>query len=216
VRKKTSFSNQGERFLHEIVAQRDIHEEQAKGIVGWFYCSYIKETIKFVKKTGGLILDAGCGDGIIFKNEDIKPIQLDISATRLKRAKKYNDLLICGDAYSLPFKDGAFDLVLVVAVLEHTAEPRRILVEAHRVLKLNGFLIVLIPNDLNMTIGRLLLFKWPPRYPDHLTFITPKRLYQWTKEYFSISVSYPLPFRKISFWFNMYYFAIMKKIIHYK
>ncbi len=214
LKKTIQVSNQSERVLHEIVAQRNSHEDQTKGIVGWFYRFYIQEIIKFIKKKQGLILDVGCGEGIIFKEADIKTIQLDVSLTRLKRAKKYNNLLVCADAYSLPFKDNTFDSVLLVAVLEHTSEPWEILVVSYRVLKPNGSLVVVIPNDINMSIGRLLLGKWPPRYPGHFTFITPKLLSQWIKGYFSISVSYPLPFRRISFWLNMYYFAIMKKVIH--
>ena len=69
--------------------------------------------------------------------------------------------------------------VLLVAVLEHTREPWRVLAEAQRVLKPGGRVIMVVPNDATMSVGRLLLRKFPIRYPDHLTFTTPGRMRRW-------------------------------------
>lgn len=211
-KRKVHLSRYEERYLHEIVAQRETHDDQTRGIVGWFYRFYKRETVNFVKNTAGSVLEVGCGDGTLFQHTNITPFGLDISLTRLRRAKRFRDLLVCADAYALPFKDATFDSVLLVALLEHTNEPRKILVDSHRVLKADGDLVIVIPNDILMSIGRVLLGKWPPRYPDHLTFITPKRLRRWTKGYFSVSIAYPLVFKKLSFYINLYYFTIMKKL----
>ena len=59
--------------------------------------------------------------------------------------------------------------VLLVAVLEHTREPWRLLAEARRVLKPGGKVVIVVPNDLTMSAGRLLLAKFPDslsRSPD--------------------------------------------------
>ena len=64
--------------------------------------------------------------------------------------------------------------MLLVAVLEHTREPGAMLAEARRVLKPGGRAIMVVPNDVTMSAGRLLLRKFPIRYPDHLTFTTPR------------------------------------------
>ena len=48
----------------------------------------------------------------------------------------------------------------MIALLEHTTDPGRILKETHRVLKPGGRTAVLIPNDINMSAGRVLLGKW--------------------------------------------------------
>jgi len=45
--------------------------------------------------------------------------------------------LLC-DAHQLPFADGAFDGVIVQAVLEHVIDPQRCVSEVHRVLAENG------------------------------------------------------------------------------
>lgn len=209
--KKTNLTLKEEQILHEEVAQQDSHEDQTKGIVGWFYRLYITETLRFVKKHGPLVLDIGSGEGVIFKSGEVKPVQLDVSWTRLERSRKHNDQLVCADAYSIPFKDNTFDAVLLIAVLEHTSQPPRILDEVHRILKPGGHLALLIPNDIQMSLGRVLLGKWPPRYPDHLSFITPGRIVKWTSARFAIVECFPLPFRRFSFWLNMYYFASLKK-----
>jgi SAM-dependent methyltransferase len=201
-----------ERVLHEEVAHLDTHEAQTHGIVGLFYKLYITETINFVRNKGGRVLDIGSGEGMIFKDSGLRPIQLDISPTRLQRAKQYNSLLVCADAYAMPFKDEVFDIVLLVAMLEHVSTPKDVLTEAQRVLRGGGHSVIVVPNDLNMSLGRLLLRKWPPRYPDHLTFFTPARLAHWARDASLAVISgFPMPFRSLSFWLNMYYFAILEK-----
>src|SRR5438105_4493653 len=131
-------SESEERALHEHVAHLDTHEAQTTGIVGIFYRLYINETLRFVHQKGGRVLDVGSGEGMIFKESGLHPVQLDISPTRLSRAKKYNSLLVCADAYAMPFRDGAFDTVLLVAMLEHVRSPKDVLVETSRVLKSAG------------------------------------------------------------------------------
>lgn len=46
---------------------------------------------------------------------------------------------------ALPFKDGAFDIVLCTEVLEHVREPSVVLSEIHRVLKKGGALVMTTP-----------------------------------------------------------------------
>jgi SAM-dependent methyltransferase len=52
--------------------------------------------------------------------------------------------LIC-DAHALPFADGVFDGVVCQAVLEHVADPQRVVAEIRRVLKPNGLVYTEIP-----------------------------------------------------------------------
>lgn len=49
------------------------------------------------------------------------------------------------DAHDLPFEDGAFDLVVAVAVLEHVADPARCVAEMHRVLGRDGHVYAVTP-----------------------------------------------------------------------
>jgi SAM-dependent methyltransferase len=50
-----------------------------------------------------------------------------------------------GDAHYLPFADQTADWVLLVAVLEHVADPQRVLAETQRVLKPGGRVYVAVP-----------------------------------------------------------------------
>ncbi len=52
---------------------------------------------------------------------------------------------VIADAHDLPFEDAAFDLVVVVAVLEHVADPQRCVAEIHRVLAPRGHVYAVTP-----------------------------------------------------------------------
>ncbi len=52
---------------------------------------------------------------------------------------------VVGDACSLPFKDGSFDTVVCLEVMEHVASPERLLGELARVLKSGGTLFFSVP-----------------------------------------------------------------------
>lgn len=202
-----------DRQLHETVAQGDTHEDQTSGVVGYFYRSYIGEVKAFLKTSQPKrVLDLGCGEGVLTRDVGILAIRLDLSLTRLARAKKYGSGLVCADAYDLPLADQSCDAVLMVALLEHTWHPQKVLDEVHRVLVSGGGAVVLVPNDINMSIGRVLLGKWPPRYPDHLSFITPSRLARWIEGRFVVERGLRLPFTAMPFGFNMYYYALLRKI----
>lgn len=49
------------------------------------------------------------------------------------------------DAHSVGFKDNVFDLVIIDQVLEHVRYPIKVLEEAYRVLRTNGFVITGVP-----------------------------------------------------------------------
>jgi ubiquinone/menaquinone biosynthesis C-methylase UbiE len=197
-----------ERQLHEYVAQVECHDSQVAGVVGYFYRMYRNEVLARAGALDGReILEVGCGEGMMFDGTSTTPIQMDVSMTRVELARGKARYLLCADGYELPFADASFRLVLLIAVLEHTSEPWRLLKEARRVLKPGGRVLIVVPNDVTMSVGRVLLFKWPPRYPDHLTFTTPRRMQRWMREGFRIRDAFPMPFRMLPFAFNLYYFV---------
>jgi SAM-dependent methyltransferase len=201
-----------ERALHEYVAEVEGHDSQVTGVVGYFYAMYRAEVLARVAGLNGRdILEVGCGEGMMFDGTATHPVQMDVSVTRVTRAAGKRRLLLCADGYDLPFAAESFEAVLLVAVLEHTREPWRLLAEASRVLKTGGKAIIVVPNDVTMSAGRLLLAKFPIRYPDHLTMTTPGRMRRWLRDGFRIVEGFTLPFRYLPFAVNLYYFVVAQK-----
>jgi ubiquinone/menaquinone biosynthesis C-methylase UbiE len=93
----------------------------------------------------GLILDVGCGTGILFdyvsdRSEMI--VGLDLSKKTLLEAKARahtenpdNVHLIQADADNMPFGDGVFNRVSAVTVLQNAPNPDKMLKEIKRVAK---------------------------------------------------------------------------------
>jgi SAM-dependent methyltransferase len=91
----------------------------------------------------GAVLDVGCGD---------KPYRDCLtykSYIGIEVERSMNVDVLC-DGGVLPFRDGCFDTVICIAVLEHVREPGRQMREMARVLKKRGRLIVVAPFFWNL------------------------------------------------------------------
>ena len=78
-----------ERQLHEYVAEAEGHESQVSGVVGYFYAMYRAEVLsRLVGVEGRNILEVGCGEGMMFDGTGIDPVQMDVSMTRVARARE--------------------------------------------------------------------------------------------------------------------------------
>ena len=64
---------------------------------------------------------------------DLKPERVERAALRYPRVR-----FVHGSADATGLEDESFDVVLILSVLEHTAEPERVLAEIHRVLRPGG------------------------------------------------------------------------------
>ncbi len=93
------------------------------------------------------ILDIGCGDGQILKAicGNIK-VGTDISKEICRSAKKYDFHLTLADSEHLPIKNGYFEVVTCINVVEHVSNVESLIKEAKRVLKKKGLLIIITPN----------------------------------------------------------------------
>jgi len=83
------------------------------------------------------VLEVGCGTGHFTRwmtARGFRAVGVDISAAMLAEAKRLKTgTCIRGDALGLPFGSDSFDLVVMIATLEFTAEPIEALSEAFRV-----------------------------------------------------------------------------------
>ena len=131
------------------------------------------EVEKLIEPKGGKILDIGCADGmfskVIFdKSNADEYIGIDILEPSIAWAKnhwkKYRNMKFeVGDAQSLNFKSTSFDAVIVLEVLEHVTDPVKVLREIKRIMKKDGYAILLVPSD--SLLFRLVWFLWLHFYP---------------------------------------------------
>lgn len=101
-------------------------------------------------KKHSVVLDAGCGTGILFDyiaNQAKTIIALDISKKILSeaknRAKKLQNIhLILADADNMPLKQKAFTHVFGITLLQNMPKPAKTLNEIKRVAKANARIIL--------------------------------------------------------------------------
>lgn len=110
------------------------------------------KVLAFLERAGvevkGRVLDAGCGGGgmpLSFAEEAASVVGIDLrdrfrdAGARLARERDAANLAFAvANGLALPFPDGAFDLVLSHAVIEHVADAVGYLAECCRVLSPGG------------------------------------------------------------------------------
>jgi len=112
-----------------------------------------RELIKLMigKKKPSKVLDVGCGTGetLSFIQKlypKAKVYGVDTSSIAIKYAKQRGHKLVYKSrAESLPFKDGTFDTILFLDVLEHIKDDQVAVDEAKRVLKKGGLILITSP-----------------------------------------------------------------------
>jgi len=97
-----------------------------------------------------LVLDAGCGTGLLFKHieKSVKLIvDLDISLKILKKTKKRvkqhpKVAVIRADADSTPFQNNVFDATFAITLLQNMSNPLATLHEMKRISKDHAIIVI--------------------------------------------------------------------------
>lgn len=124
---------------------RSAFDERADDYDSWFerhpavYQSELEALSRAL--TGGLGLEVGVGTGRFASFFGVK-IGLDPSPAMLSLSKIREIEPVRGIAEALPFKDAVFDQVLFVTSLCFTKRPEKALMEANRVLRKNGRVVI--------------------------------------------------------------------------
>ncbi len=114
----------------------------------------IKKYLKPDKKKK--ILEIGCAPGAwlnYFKTYyKYNPYGIELSLTGCLKSRKNFEIfyshadIVCADALNMPFKDGAFDVVFSMGLIEHFSNPADIINTHINLTKKNGHVIIVVPN----------------------------------------------------------------------
>ena len=139
----------------------------------------------------GTMLDLGCGEGrhifgLMEKFPDLKCIGLDPHIESLDKAFEGLKFLesisntktnfLSGSAYSLPFSDDSFDLVVCSEVLEHLHDYKDAIKEINRVLKPGGQFLASVPAEFPEKICWLLSEAYQKQPGGHLRIFKKNEL----------------------------------------
>lgn len=137
-----------EKSLRNFDSEAEVYEKSSDGK----FCSRIYPYIldELNKKNNELILDVGCGNGVMLSkmNEnntlhgvDLSKAMIDVAKKKLKDKAE----LIVGDAEFLLWEDNYFDTILCTFSFHHYPRPKKVLDEMYRVLKQGGRIILADP-----------------------------------------------------------------------
>ena len=127
-------------------ASREVLPDVSRQSVGWL------QEQGGIELPGLLALEVGCGFGsasALLRTQGANVVALDIELPRVQHARQEGVEAALADANALQFKDGVFDLVLCIGVLEHLPAPRRFIDEAYRCLRPGGHLYLTWTNWLS-------------------------------------------------------------------
>jgi ubiquinone/menaquinone biosynthesis C-methylase UbiE len=136
-------------------------------------------------RPGERVLDLGCGAGrfvAALREAGADPVGVDIAEAALERARRVApgaDLRLLEDDGSIPLEHGSVDLVWCSEVLEHVADVGQTLLEARRVLRPDGRLLVTVPFHGRVQAAAIALTRFEAHFDplgQHLRFFTSRSL----------------------------------------
>ena len=121
---------------------------------------------KEIKGKKILSIGAGVGADLWFLTKTNKVEALDASSFAVNTAKRHDIKAKVADvSKKLPYISNSFDIVVLKDILEHLLDPVALLLEAKRVVKKKGYLIISLPNHFwwwfrfRILFGKNLLWK---------------------------------------------------------
>ena len=133
--------------------------------------------------SGKRILEVGAGTGrdsetLSARAGDVWTLDYSEESLRLMADNIQQPVrIVCGNAFSLPFASGSFDVVFHQGLLEHFKNPQDILTENHRVLKKGGHVLVDVPQRFHYyTLAKHVLMFFDKWFAGWETEFSPREL----------------------------------------
>lgn len=122
----------------------------------------IRRVLPYIRAHGNCrLLDIGCGwEARLLRAVEpyiASGVGVDFKAPELATGKIRTECLTLADR--LPYADASFDLVTMLAVLEHLDQPEAILQEIQRVLAPGGQLVLTVPSKAARPVLEFLAFR---------------------------------------------------------
>mgnify|MGYP001583433301 CR=1 FL=1 len=116
-----------------------------------FYESIVKKIENYTSTRNGRLLDVGCGRGELLhvaKKYGWNTFGAEVSKTFAEYAHKRFDLDVrVGNLKDIGFASQSFDVVCLIAVIQHAQDPRSLINEINRILKNGGILFLETMNN---------------------------------------------------------------------
>jgi SAM-dependent methyltransferase len=134
---------------------------------------------------GERVLDLGCGAGrfvAALRDAGAEPVGVELAAAALERARRNvpgADLRLVSENGTLPLGHGELDVVWCSEVLEHVPDTVAFLMEARRVLRRGGRLLVTVPDHGVVRRTAIALLRYEAHYDplgQHLRFYSRRSL----------------------------------------
>jgi ubiquinone/menaquinone biosynthesis C-methylase UbiE len=142
--------------------------------------STFRKIKSFAKK--GDILDIACGTGYLLDFLD-GGTGIDINPNLVKEAKKNypHCEFIVSNCYNIPLENEKFDTVSMCMIIEHLDEPKKALLEAKRLMKSDGNLIIVTPRKDDFFYKNFV-----PKDPTHIKEYSTKEFEELISKFFKI------------------------------
>jgi SAM-dependent methyltransferase len=128
-----------------------------------WYRALVDHVLPLLPLAGARVLEVGAGFGYLVPHLEPRVggyVGLDLAHSAVRQiggngARRAHGLV--ADGAVLPFPDRCFDVVLCLEVVEHVAEPPRLVEECFRVVKPGGHVVFSSPNYVNLFLVPKLL-----------------------------------------------------------
>nr|QNO48824.1 ubiquinone biosynthesis O-methyltransferase, mitochondrial [Methanosarcinales archaeon ANME-2c ERB4] len=154
------------------------------------------KTLKYIPSKS-YVLDYGCGWGILSKmltDKGCRVDGIDLDKHSIDIAKdiiKENEFLKFENIPITNIPDEKYDYVISTEVIEHTHNPGNYLMECNRVLKKNGFLVLSLPNIINLRFFAAQLLNFNKKFTNYF------RNFEYDKTHHHIQAWDPLTFMRL-------------------